>query len=118
MTLIEIAAIAGSLSFLVFIAYLIKKGRLREEYSILWLVINVVLLYFTFFRSQLDDLSAFFGVYYAPALLFLVAFAGVFLFLVHLSVVVSDQHKKIKKLTQEIALLKKKTLENDEKKST
>jgi hypothetical protein len=103
MTTIEILSIVGSLSFLLLVASLIKKGRLREEYSIVWLLVNILLIYFSFFRNQLDVIAQYFGVFYAPALLFIIAIAGIFIFLLHLSVVVSKQHQQIKKMAQHIA---------------
>jgi hypothetical protein len=54
------------------------------------------------------------GIYYAPSLIFLGAIFAIVIFLVHLSVVNSKQHKQIKDLTQEMALLKEK-LDADKK---
>lgn len=119
MTAIEIISIIGSLCFLLIVAALIKKGKLREEYSIVWLLINILLIYFSFFRNQLDVIAQFFGVFYAPALLFIIAIAGIFIFLLHLSVVVSKQQSKIKKLTQHIAQIEfeLRKLQDDQKNS-
>jgi len=55
------------------------------------------------------------GIYYAPSLIFIGALFAIIIFLVHLSVVNSKQHKQIKDLSQEMALLKEK-LESDKKK--
>lgn len=51
-------------------------------------------------------LADFFGVYYAPSLLFIFAFLILLLILIQMSVVVSGLKENIKKLTQEIGLLK------------
>jgi hypothetical protein len=95
---IQIIAIIAVLFFIGLIARFIMKGKLRTEYSIIWILMGLMFLVFSIWRQSLDLLAKFFGVYYAPAL--------IFIFLIHLSVVNSKQHEQIKKLAQEIALLK------------
>lgn len=98
-----------------FIFRLIVKGKLREEYSIIWIICTLALLLFAFWRDGLDIIAKFLGVFYAPALIFLGAIFAIIIFLVHLSVVNSKQHEQIKKLAQDLALLKEQ-LENTENK--
>lgn len=107
---IQILSIIGALLFMFFIFRLIAKGKLREEYSIIWIVCTIILLIFSFWRNGLDLLAKLLGVFYAPALVFLAAIFAIIIFLVHLSVVNSKQHEQIKKLTQEMAILKNKIL--------
>ncbi len=77
-------------------------------------VVGVNLLFrrkvFSIWRNGLDVMAKLLGVYYAPALIFLAAIFAIIVFLVHLSVVNSRQHEQIKKLTQEMAILKSKFL--------
>jgi len=114
---IQILSIIGALAFMFFIFRLIAKGKLREEYSIIWIVCTIILLIFSFWRNGLDLLAKLLGVFYAPALVFLAAIFAIIIFLVHLSVVNSKQHEQIKKLTQEMAILKNKILgDKDSKK--
>jgi len=108
---IQIISIIGALTFMFFIFRLIAKGKLREEYSIIWIICTVILLVFSIWRNGLDVLAKLLGVYYAPALVFLAAIFAIIVFLVHLSVVNSKQHEQIKKLTQEMAILKSKLLD-------
>jgi hypothetical protein len=103
---IQIISIVGSLLFMFFIFRLIVKGYLREEYSIIWIFSTLVLLLFSIWRNGLDIISASLGVYYPPSLIFLAAIFSIFIFLVHLSIVNSKQHKQIQQLAHEIALLK------------
>ena len=111
---IQIISIVGALLFMFFIFRLITKGKLRAEYSITWIVCTLILILFSFWRNGLDIIAKFLGVYYAPALIFLVAIFAIIIFLVHLSVVNSKQQRQIKDLAQSIALLKDKL--EDEKK--
>jgi hypothetical protein len=113
---IQIISIIGALTFMFFIFRLIAKGKLREEYSIIWIICTVILLVFSIWRNGLDVMAKLLGVYYAPALVFLAAIFAIIVFLVHLSVVNSKQHEQIKKLTQEMAILKSKLLGEEEAK--
>ncbi len=110
---IQIIAIVAVLFFLGVIGRFIIKGKLRTEYSIIWILMGVIFLFFSIWRKSLDVLANFFGVYYAPSLIFIFFFFMIFIFLIHLSVVNSKQHEEIKKLAQEIAILKKETIEDE-----
>lgn len=105
---LQIIAISIALLFMFFIFRLITRGKLREEYSIIWIVCTALLLLFAIWRNGLDVIAKLLGIYYAPSLIFLGAIFAIVIFLVHLSVVNSRQHKQIKDLTQEMALLKEK----------
>ncbi len=104
---IQVLSLLGALSFMLFIARLIVKGRLREEYSFIWIACTVILVIFSVWRRGLTEISLLLGVYYPPSLIFLVGLFAVILFLVHLSVVISKMQQSIKNLTHEVAFLKK-----------
>jgi len=106
MAKIQIIAIAVSLLFLLFIVRLIIKGKLREEYSIVWISCTLLLIVFSFWRDGLEVIAHLTGVYEAPNLVFTAAIFAVFIYLLHLSVVVSKMQGQNKQLAQEIALLK------------
>ncbi len=105
---LQIIAISIALLFMFFIFRLITRGKLREEYSFIWIACTALLLLFAIWRNGLDIIANLLGIYYAPSLIFLGAIFAMVIFLVHLSVVNSSQHKQIKNLTQEMALLKEK----------
>ena len=63
---IQILAIAGSLALIVFIIELIRRKRLREEFSILWLAMGLVFLALSIFRGWLDTFSYFVGIISPP----------------------------------------------------
>lgn len=102
---IQIISLLGASGFLLFIFRQIVRGRLREEYSILWIVCTLILLVFSIWRRGLEQIALTLGVYYPPSLVFLAAIFAILIFLVHLSVVVSKLQGQIKTLTQEIAYL-------------
>lgn len=106
---VQIIAIIFSLGFLALIARLILKGKLREEYAIIWIISSVLLIAFSFWRKGLDVLSHIIGVYDPPNLVFTGAIFAILIYLLHLSVVVSRLHEQNKTMAQEIALLKEKS---------
>lgn len=108
MARIQIIAIAISILFLLYIVRLIIKGKLREEYSIVWIVCTVILVLFSFWRDGLDVVSNMVGILSPPNLVFTAAIFAIFIYLLHLSVVVSKLHSQNKQLAQDIALLKEK----------
>lgn len=114
MAKIQIIAITVSLLFLLYIVRLIIKGKLREEYSIVWIVCTLVLIVFSFWREGLEIVANILGVYEAPNLVFSGAIFATFIYLLHLSIVVSKLHAQNKQLAQEIALLKEEYLNRKE----
>jgi hypothetical protein len=105
---IQIIAICASLLFLLIIARLIVKGRLREEYAIVWVVCTLVLLLFSFWRNGLEVVSRLMGIIAAPNLVFTGAIFAILIYLLHLSMVVSGLQDQNKTLAQEIALTREK----------
>ncbi len=106
MDLIKIVAILGSGSVLFVVIELIRRGRLKEKYSLLWLFAGGVLLVFSSSRYLLEYVAHLLGVFYPPSLLFLLAFLFLLLITLHFSVVVSGLSEKNKQLAQEVALLR------------
>ncbi|GAB2549144.1 DUF2304 domain-containing protein [Spirosoma aerophilum] len=104
---IQLISLLGATLFMVMIFRLIVRGRLREEYSIVWIICTVILIFFSIWRKGLEKISLLLGVYYPPSLIFLAAIFAIIVFLVHLSVVNSRLQNQIKDLSQEMAYLKK-----------
>lgn len=111
---IQILSLTGALFFMYFIARLIIKGQLREEYSFIWIACTIILIVFSIWRKGLEKISLMLGVYYPPSLIFLAAIFAIIIFLVHLSVVNSRMQQSIKELTHEIAFLKKELADRHE----
>ena len=106
MARIQIITIFVNFLFLLYIARLIVKGKLREEYAIVWCVATVVLLLFSFWAKGLAILSKLFGVYEPANLLFTGFIFIILIYLLHLSVVNSKLQRNMTRLTQELALMK------------
>ena len=108
MATIQILAIVVSLLLLLGLFLLIRKKKLREEYSLLWIAIFLVFLFFSVFRGSIDYLSRWLGIHYQPAALFLLLFACLFFLSFHFSIIISELKTKINKLVTTVALLEEK----------
>lgn len=104
--LFQIIAIIGSLALFAVIIDFIRRGILKEKYSVLWLASALLVLILSIKRELLDWTAGILGVAYPPSLLFFIAFIFVLLILLHFSVVISIFHEKNKILSQEITLIR------------
>jgi hypothetical protein len=106
MDIIKALAMAGSATVLFLVLELIRRGRLKERYALLWLFAGFVLFILSVSRGPLETLSHLIGIYYPPSLLFLIAFVFLLLITLHFSAVISGLSEKNKRLAQEVALLR------------
>lgn len=106
MTRVQIFALMGSLLFLGIIVESIRKRRLREEYSLLWIFFGLLFLLFSLWREGLETLARWAGILYAPAAFFLLLIMSIFALLFHFSVVLSRLTESVTALIQEMGLLK------------
>jgi hypothetical protein len=106
MDLLKTLAIVGNGAVLIVVVELIRRGRLKERYSLLWLFAGGVLLVLSSSRWLLELISHAFGIYYPPSFLFLLAFLFLLLITLHFSVVISGLSDRNKRLAQELALLR------------
>ncbi|MBI4949260.1 MAG: DUF2304 domain-containing protein [Deltaproteobacteria bacterium] len=103
---LQIFSIIGSLVLFAIVIDFIRRGLLKEKYSVLWLASAVVIMALSVKKELLDSIAAWLGIAYPPSLLFLVAFIFVLLITLHFSVVISLLHEKNKAIAQELALMK------------
>lgn len=119
--LIQYYSIAFSIAFLIFIIELVRRKKIREEYSIIWIIFGAIFLFFSVFRDALNILAINLGIAYVPMALLLILIVGIFLILVQYSTVITKLAEQNKNLIQENALLNyeieniKKEIENIKK---
>jgi hypothetical protein len=106
MTRVEVLALLGSSGLFVMILELVRRKRLKEKYSLLWLLTAFALFALSLFKGLLVKLSYSLGIYYPPSAFFLLAFMFLMLITVQFSVVISRLSERNKILGQEVALLK------------
>lgn len=106
MNRITVISIVASVAFFLGILELVRRRKLREEYSILWLFGSVIVLVLSVKQDWLTRISAAVGISYPPSFLFLVGMLLIVIILVHFSIVISKLMKMHRKIAQEIALMK------------
>lgn len=99
-------SIIFSVIFLIVVIELVRKNRLQERYSILWIFMSVILLVLSYTPIIINTLAKWLDIKNPPSLLFLFGLIYLTIYNLHITTVVSSQSEKITRLTQELALLK------------
>jgi hypothetical protein len=102
------AGIILSCVLIIFILELVRRRRLREEYSLLWLLVGLMMLVVAVWSPALTMIAKLVGIYYPPSALFLLALIFIVILLLHLTTVISTLTEHNKRLAQEVALLNEK----------
>ena len=102
---IQIIAIAGAVALMVGAVELVRRRRLGEVYSIIWLALGSVVTILALFRNLQETVARWVGVYYPPSLIF-----GALIFLqlgvmLYLSIALTRLETRNRILTQRLALL-------------
>jgi hypothetical protein len=105
MDAIQVVAIVVSVLLLLLVLDLVRRQKLTEEYSFVWIICALALLVLSIFRRALDRIALALGIYYPPAALLIVLILFVFLASISFSMVVSRQRQRIERLVEDAALL-------------
>ncbi|HEX21553.1 MAG TPA: DUF2304 domain-containing protein [Actinobacteria bacterium] len=99
---------AFSILLFIFIIELIRRRKLQERYSLLWLGVAVAMMIVSLSRRLLEILAKAVGIYYPPAALLLVGLLFVIALLLHYATVISKLSDENKTLAQKLAILENK----------
>ena len=102
---VQILAIAASIVLLLVVLELVRRRRLVEEYSLLWVLAALALIGVSLRRDLLDSTARWLNVHYPPAVLVLLLIFIVFVASLWFSVILSRQQQQIEKLIDETAIL-------------
>lgn len=100
-----ILATGASLAAFVFVLELVRRRRLSEEYSLLWLGTALAMLVVSAWRDLLHGMAAVVGIVYPPNLLFLLAALFSLAILLYFSTVITRLTRENKEIAQHVALL-------------
>jgi hypothetical protein len=114
---VQVVAVAVSLGFLLAVLELVRRRRLTEEYSFLWIGFALLLLVLSLWREILHTVARWLGVYYPPAVLLLALLLFVFVASLYFSVVISRQRRQIERLVEDMAILAAEVREAREEKA-
>src|SRR5207237_535570 len=102
---IQIVALTVSVVLLLAVLELVRRRKLTEEYSFLWILSSLALLAVSIRREILHAAARWLGVYYPPILLVMLLIVMVFVASLCFSVIVSRQRQQIERLIEETAIL-------------
>jgi hypothetical protein len=105
MTRTNIVIIISSVSTLLFVLELVRRRKLREEYSWLWLLTSVVYLLVTLWSGLGDWITGVIGTNSVPIAFAFIGLQLLAIISIQYSVRLSNLTNHLKDLTQEIAIL-------------
>ncbi|MBI5828991.1 MAG: DUF2304 domain-containing protein [Chloroflexi bacterium] len=105
----------GSVVLLALVVELVRRRRLEEQYSLLWLFAAAALVALALSRSLWDKLALSVGIAYPPTALFIAGFVGMLMILLQFSVVISRLTRQNREAAQQIGLLQWKLNELEER---
>jgi len=102
----KIFAILLALGMILLIIDLVRRRKLREEYSWLWILTGVVILGLSIWDSLLEFFVRLIGVINPVSGILFFGILFLFLICLQFSVRISALTNQVKKLTQELAIIK------------
>jgi hypothetical protein len=101
----RIVAASASVALLLFVLELVRRRRLKEEYSVLWVATALVILVLSLWYGLLLRITHAIGAVLPTSTLFFFGLVFALFMLLHFSVRVSQLERKVTMLVQEIGLL-------------
>ena len=99
--------LAASIAGLIIVLELVRRRKLREDYSLLWLATAIILIVLSLSRPLLNEMAELMGIItYPPAALFLVAIIFMLAILLHFSTVLTRLARENKEIAQQMAILR------------
>lgn len=105
MSRIQIIALAVSILSALVLFQLIRKKKLKEQYSLLWFLTDMVIFVFAVWESLLTRISEALGIQVPSNALFLLALMFLFAIVLHFSLIASRLTDQSKMLAQKLALM-------------
>jgi hypothetical protein len=102
---LSLAVLCSALLVLLIVFELVRRRRLEEGYSLMWLAAGLLLVVMPLARGFLDRVADLFGVAYPPSALFLVGFLAITFILLYFSTVISRLSRQNREAAQRIGLL-------------
>ena len=102
---VKIVALVISIGMMLLIIELVRRRKLREEYSWLWLLTGSVIIVLMMWFGLLKWTTHLIGAIKPSSAIFFLAFLFLFIISLHFSVVISKLTDRNKELAQKYALL-------------
>ena len=104
---LRVSLLVAIMIYLIIIMFLLRQKKLNLKYSLLWMFMAIVLLLMVAFPKAIETAAHFIGVVSYINAIFMAFIFFILLLVVSLTSIVSKQHREIKTLIQNVALLQK-----------
>ena len=98
-------ALAAGIGLLVFVVEMVRRRRLREEYSWLWIITGVAILVLSVWFELLEWLTRLIGAVVPVSTLFVFGILFLMVINIHFSVKISTLTNQVKNQAQRLAIL-------------
>jgi len=102
---VQLVVLITSLLVTGFIIEQVRRRRLAVEYSLIWIVAGLGMIFFSLWRNGVEYLADLMGIYYAPSAIFVIFGVLVFVLCIHFSLAISKLSSSNRVLVQRIALI-------------
>jgi len=103
---IKVCAAAGILVVIAVITHFVKREKISVGYSIVWYLSLAVMMLFSIFPEIFGFFSRLIGFEISSNFLFVLLIAFLFAICISLTIIVSEQKEQIRRLIQEISIIK------------
>jgi hypothetical protein len=102
----QILAVVGCVLLFVFVLELVRRRKLKEEYSILWMAVSLGMAILAAWADLLIGITRMIGAYSANSVIFFFGLLFLMCLVLHLTVRVSGLSEQNKDMAQDLALLR------------
>jgi len=95
-----------SLFFFLIVLELVRRRKLKEQYSLFWLLVSMAMVIISLHPDILEKMAEVLGIYYAPAAIFFLGLIFAFALILHFTIIISKFNFQYLRTVQELALLK------------
>jgi hypothetical protein len=102
----KIFAVMASILIMIIVVELVRRRKLREEYSWLWLLTGVIIILLVVWYDPLVFLTHLIGAIAPTTTLFIFGLLFLMLISLHYSIQISKLSRQVKEMAQQLTLLK------------
>ena len=103
--LVNIISILTGIILIIYVIRLMVNRKMTEPQSVLWLIIGAAAIVLGIFPSIINFIADLLGIWYPPAIAFLIGYIGLLFIVLQNTTVISVQSNQINELYMQIALL-------------
>jgi len=103
---VRIFSVLAGLVLFGLVSFFVRRRRIYNLYAITWFAFCLFFVIAGLFSHLVIDIANVLGIYYPPSAIFLVGMVALLTIILHLSMIVTQQHKDLRRLEKEQALLR------------